>query len=269
MLNNNYYRRANNIFVRNEYIDKPINQNCKYLIIYFDYEREFGNPSTNFSDSNFYDLIEVLKHYHIRCSWYTVGRVIERYPNTIETCQLLGHEIGSHTYNHTIVNQVSKRVLESDFIRFENIKQEYNIIGFRFPQGIWNCSSLRLLKKYGYSYDIVMLNGEICRPFYSHSILSPIKEQDRVIRFPSLCSDWLAYEKKLTGNSMFEYYKAKLKMVKYGDIAAIGFHPWVLYSNAQYRKAFEMVIDYVVQNEFVIQPAREMYESFESYDCSK
>ena len=45
-------------------------------------------------------LLDVLDHYHVRGTFFMIGRQVDRYPGIARAVALRGHEIGNHTYTH-------------------------------------------------------------------------------------------------------------------------------------------------------------------------
>jgi hypothetical protein len=88
---------------------------CRKCFIYFDYEREFSGHQTNISDCDIEYLLDHLDQVKLKTTWFTVGKVIEKYPNTIPKIVEKGHEIGSHTYAHISPKAMNDINLETDF----------------------------------------------------------------------------------------------------------------------------------------------------------
>ena len=96
-------------------------------------------------------VLEVLKHFGVKATFFCVGENIQRYPEIIQDIEREGHVIGNHTYHHE--NGWSIPVdtyIESITRTSELIKSNL----FRPPYGRINLRSINRLKNAG--YQIIM-----------------------------------------------------------------------------------------------------------------
>jgi len=123
--------------------------------MYFDYEREFSGHKTMISDNDIESILEILPNANIKTTWFTVGKILDKYPNSIEAIIRNGHEIGSHTYNHISPLYTSSNKLDEDFRFFSEASCKYKeITGFHSPKGKWSSSMIQLLVKNSFTYDV-------------------------------------------------------------------------------------------------------------------
>src|SRR5205823_4237117 len=66
-------------------------------------------------------LLALFGKFDIRCSFFILGSVAEKYPETIRRIADAGHEIGSHGYGHAAVNKMSVQEFRSDLRRTSDI----------------------------------------------------------------------------------------------------------------------------------------------------
>lgn len=81
-------------------------------------------------------LLAVFGNLGVRCSFFILGSVAEKYPKTIRAIQEGGHEIASHGYGHGSVFQMSAAEFRSDLLRASDILESITgakIRGFRAP----------------------------------------------------------------------------------------------------------------------------------------
>ena len=70
------------------------------------------------------------------CTFFTVGKIAERYPDLIKLILDSGHEIACHSYSHITLNKLTPRDFKNDLEKnLESLHQcgAKNIIGFRAP----------------------------------------------------------------------------------------------------------------------------------------
>lgn len=209
--------------------EKKSPSDIKRLFLYFDYEREFSGFETNITDDDVKELVDKLSEYGFKSTWFTVGKVIEQYPKSLEYILAKGNEIGSHTFSHISPKEISKNELLDDLEKFNFLKQKYNLnlMGFHSPKNRWNVSMFKNLSKYGFNYDIFppkqmkSLTGNSFECF----------EKDGIIRMITLGDDWPLYGAGFSREKVFEFFISLYKELKPGTPSGIGAHPWVLFSD--------------------------------------
>ena len=104
-------------------------------------------------------LLDLLKKYNQRATFFVLGEVAEKYPELIKKISNLGHEIASHGYSHIPLYELAEKSLDTEIKLSKNILQ--NITnkeprGFRAPNFSLNKKTkwaLEILKKYNFQYD--------------------------------------------------------------------------------------------------------------------
>lgn len=105
------------------------------------------------SKTNTTALLEVLKEYGIRATFFVIGENAKKDPDRIRSIYDAGHEIGNHSYSHVYISKVSNDTLVNEIRKTEDIL--FEITGekptvFRPPGGFYNDASLAVLEKMGY-----------------------------------------------------------------------------------------------------------------------
>ncbi len=123
-------------------------------------------PSSNITPQ----VLDVLKEYNVKATFFVIGNMAERYPDIIKRMNKEGHSIGNHSYSHSYKYIYGKT---SNFInelkRTEKVlnnilgeKYETNVI--RFPGGSFGSKKApfrKAVKDKGYVYyDWNSLNGD-------------------------------------------------------------------------------------------------------------
>ncbi len=87
------------------------------------------------------EILEILKEYNVKATFFFVGQNIENYPEAAEQVYLAGHEIGNHTYTHHRVRAMERGELESELERCDDEiyrLYEYRTRLFRPPEGAFD-----------------------------------------------------------------------------------------------------------------------------------
>jgi polysaccharide deacetylase family protein (PEP-CTERM system associated) len=104
-------------------------------------------------------LLSVLKKYNVRCTFFVLGEVAEKFPDEIRALHQAGHEIGSHGYRHVPLFEQDQAQFEKEMRgSLDFLKQLTGepVLGFRAPffsireGSLWAIDSLH---KLGLKYD--------------------------------------------------------------------------------------------------------------------
>jgi peptidoglycan/xylan/chitin deacetylase (PgdA/CDA1 family) len=98
-------------------------------------------------------ILDILKQHNQKATFFCIGHSIEKYPDIFQNIINQGHEIGNHSYSHSvffdffrtdrILNEIEKT--NRLIMYYSNIKY----IKFRPPFGITNPNLAKALKKSG------------------------------------------------------------------------------------------------------------------------
>lgn len=216
------------------------------IFIYFDYEREFGGNITKINDDDIKRILKLLDEKNIKATWFTVGRIFKKYPDSIEWIKRNGHEVASHSNNHIKPLYINKKDLKKDFDMFSmNAGLNEKIIGFHSPEGKWSLNQLKYLSKYNFKYDII--DNRKNNQGYVYKISSTIGKG--IFRFETLGDDWDVFKNNLTKDKSLSYFINIVNELKLGQMGGIGFHPWILISRPEIWESFTHFIDYIAKND--------------------
>ncbi len=87
------------------------------------------------------EILEILKEYNVKATFFFVGQNIENYPDAAEMVYLAGHEIGNHTYTHHRVRAMERGELVRELERCDDEiyrLYEYKSRLFRPPEGAFD-----------------------------------------------------------------------------------------------------------------------------------
>lgn len=105
-------------------------------------------------------VLDLLDAYQTKATFFVVGELAEQNPDLIRSIYRRGHEIGCHTFSHTLVWSLGEALFRKELERFhcvmEGILGKIKIKGFRAPcfsidnRNRW---ALNVLSDLGYQYD--------------------------------------------------------------------------------------------------------------------
>jgi polysaccharide deacetylase family protein (PEP-CTERM system associated) len=104
-------------------------------------------------------ILERLADYDVKATFFTLGWVAVRYPGLVRRIVEEGHELASHGWEHTRVNQQSQQQFRADAWRTRSELEQTGgcpVIGYRAPSfsiGRRNLWALQVLDETGYRYS--------------------------------------------------------------------------------------------------------------------
>ena len=108
-------------------------------------------------------ILDILDKYDIKATFFFIGQNIVYYRDTAKMVYERGHEIGNHTYDHTIISKCSPEKVEEEISENDRMITSINGIGsslFRPPQGSYRKSDLDIINKLGYRTVLWSLDTE-------------------------------------------------------------------------------------------------------------
>lgn len=117
-------------------------------------------------------ILELLDRYDTKASFFIVGEVAEQNPELIRDIYQRGHEIGCHSYSHTLLWNLNESLFRKEMEHFHSLIEKIlggvKIKGFRAPcfsldnRSKW---ALKILSDFGYQYDASIFPAKI-NPLY-------------------------------------------------------------------------------------------------------
>ena len=104
-------------------------------------------------------ILDILDKYDVRATFFIVGVNAKNYPDTLKQVSKRGHEIGNHTYSHSILKDKSKEIVKQEL--FSTEKEIQRVTGkktslLRPPCGIYDKNTVSLAIENG--YKVVLWN---------------------------------------------------------------------------------------------------------------
>ena len=96
------------------------------------------------------DIVDVLKDYEIGATFFFIGQNVHKYPEAVHYVHNNGYAIGSHSYNHIHLGDLSYESQKQEILRASDLIE--STIGedvhlFRPPYGSYNDATLKLMEE--------------------------------------------------------------------------------------------------------------------------
>lgn len=108
------------------------------------------------------ELVDKFEENDQQITFFTVAQIVEQHrPFLIEILDS-GHEIASHSYNHSLLTEISEKEIRREVIDSKKLLEEklgIEIKGFRAPALKYNNFVLKEIEEAGYEYDSSMFEG--------------------------------------------------------------------------------------------------------------
>jgi polysaccharide deacetylase family sporulation protein PdaB len=97
-------------------------------------------------------ILDILKKKNVKATFFVLGSRVQQFPELLAQEMADGHEIGSHTYQHPSMNEVSKNRIEEELDKTEAVISKYGPAPtlFRPPGGRYNGTLMKLARDKGY-----------------------------------------------------------------------------------------------------------------------
>jgi len=135
-------------------------------------------------------LLRVLGKYNVRCTFFVLGEVAEKFPDQIRAIRRAGHEIGSHGHRHLPLFKLQQAEFEQEMRRSLDLLGELAgepVLGFRAPffslrqDSLWAIDSLH---KLGLKYDSSINPIASALHGYKGAGRTPFVHPNGLIEFP-------------------------------------------------------------------------------------
>ncbi len=105
------------------------------------------------------EILSVLREYNIKATFFVIGKNASYYPDILSQIKEEGHEIGNHTFSHSLNKNISEENVANDLKKCRDIIKRicgYDVKFFRPPGGILNDKVKETVNSQG--YKIVLWN---------------------------------------------------------------------------------------------------------------
>lgn len=94
-------------------------------------------------------LLDLLQEYDVPATFFMVGNQVYYYPNIVKRIAADGHELGYHSWNHTLFTQTGGQTIKNEFERFQALVTElcgHGATVFRAPGGGITTQAMDIIK---------------------------------------------------------------------------------------------------------------------------
>lgn len=121
------------------------NRNLRQIALTID-----DGPKAQFANA----LLDVLKQYGVRATFFVVGEQVAEYPNVVRRMIAEGHEVGNHTEHHLRLDTLSPRQIKDEIMLGESTVERatgYCTTLFRPPGMRFNAVILKEIERAGFT----------------------------------------------------------------------------------------------------------------------
>lgn len=168
-------------------------------------------------------ILEIERRHGIRSTYNVVARFARDVPEVVAAVRRAGHEIASHSYDHSILSRLAPAALVDNVRRTRQTFRELGIeiSGHRSPQSDWNDGLLGALLDHGFVWSAE--NGNEPHPYRIRCARGR-----ELWRFPVADDDWSYEADGLSPGAMLQRWRNRI-LAAFGarKHVALGFHAWV------------------------------------------
>lgn len=188
-------------------------------------------------------ILDLLERHGVKATFFTPGRVAERYPDRVREIVADGHEVGLHGYTHRSPTALADGEEEAELVRARAVLEGLGatLHGYRSPSWDFSADTLALLAKHGVAYSSNLMDD--LRP-YRHAgngiVELPVQWLlDDAAHFWFSNSDW-SNTIATTNHVRAIWEEEFLGMRRYGGTCVFTMHPQIIGrpSRLQFLDAF-------------------------------
>lgn len=179
-------------------------------------------------------LLDLLDKHGIRVTFFILGWLAERFPETVKAISERGHEVASHGMSHRLNSQLSYEELHAELIESKQMLEKITgnlVLGYRAPSFTISDTLLKALHQADYLYDSSLF------PFSKHQRygrISPESLKDAkkngIIEFEIELGRFLGKQIPYAGGAYFRilpfWLIKRLLLNSESTIIVMYFHPW-------------------------------------------
>jgi peptidoglycan/xylan/chitin deacetylase (PgdA/CDA1 family) len=191
---------------------------------FYDVEGDFARPGKTAADvETLGRILEIERRCGIRSTYNVVGRFALAAPATVAEIARAGHEIASHSFDHSILTTLGRSAIDDNVRRAKQafVDLGIEVHGHRSPQSAWDDRLLDALVACRYTWSAE--NGAEPYPYRIRGT-----DYGGLWRFPVADDDWRYESAGYTPAAMLARWQGLVReALGRRKHLAIGFHAWV------------------------------------------
>ena len=188
-------------------------------------------------------LLEILDRHAVKATFFVLGWVADRFPEIVQEIHDRGHEIGSHSYWHRLIYELTPDQFRDDVRRSRDVIQD--IVGQRVT--MYRAPSFSITRQSTWALDILIEEGftidtsvypvhhdRYGMPHARTRVHEIHREAGAIWEFPPSVLRMLGNNLPVAGGGYFRLYPLELtayaiqRLNKAGDPFLFYVHPWEL-----------------------------------------
>ncbi len=135
--------------IRSGYFLKSLSNNSKIN------QRKIAITFDDGPDPNTLEVLKILDKYGVRCTFFCIGKQVEKYPEIVREITKKNHVIGNHTFSHDkLIDMYGTERFTNEIKDADRIIEKYTTrrpLLFRPPYGITNPNIAKAVKATGHT----------------------------------------------------------------------------------------------------------------------
>lgn len=193
-------------------------------------------------EANTHRILKIFADNNIKCTFFILGWVADRYPQLVKDIDQAGHEVASHGYSHQLIYKQTPQEFQQETIRSKELLQDLvqkPVLGYRAAsysitrRNLW---ALDILAEAGFQYDSSIFPvrhdnyGIPDAPREPHVLTTPAGH--KLVEYPPSTYKVFNYHLPVAGGGYFRLYPYSFTRFVYKRLNAqqtpvvFYLHPW-------------------------------------------
>lgn len=194
------------------------------VTIFHDFEGDYSQHGrSKLSLEALPKILDIEQKYDIRGTFNVVARYAQDHPKLISEIRSRGHEIASHSFDHTVLSRKSKGDQKENVQNAKNAFSElgFDVVGHRSPESRWTPFLMNTLIEENFLW--IAENGQEQHPY-----ICKTRKGQKLVWFPVQCDDWNYIALDSSPKQMLDYWKSVISNARQKNaFVALGIHPWI------------------------------------------
>ena len=203
------------------------------------FENIIGHERWNLYESrvenNTRTILEILDEHSVKATFFVIGWIAEKFPHLVKDIYNRGHEIGSHSYFHRLIYNITPDEFREDTRKAKDILEQIignAVLGYRAPSysitkdSIW---ALDILEELGFEYDSSIFPiihdryGIFDAPRFKYKL------PNNMMEYPMTTSLFLGLKLPISGGGYFRFFPYSFTKMSLNNINKYEKQPFVFY----------------------------------------